>query len=125
MEDYKKKTSYDNDRDKEIVFSQTVKAGKRIYYIDVKKNRKDDTYLSITESKKVVTGEGEDAQVNYEKHKIFIYSEDFDKFEQALKHAFNYIKGQAADEEPPAGRDCGKDDNASLSQDEIKLDIDF
>jgi hypothetical protein len=73
-------------REKDIVFSRTVKAGKRIYYLDVKKSRKDELYLAITESKKIVTGEGEDAQVNYEKHKIFLYKEDFDKF------CFNLIK---------------------------------
>ena len=44
-----------NESEKEIVFSQTIKAGKRIYYIDVKKNRKDEMYLSITESKKNVS----------------------------------------------------------------------
>ena len=52
-------------REKDIVFSRTVKAGKRIYYLDVKKSRKDELYLAMTESKKIVTGEGEDAQVNY------------------------------------------------------------
>ncbi|MBR5477583.1 MAG: DUF3276 family protein, partial [Bacteroidaceae bacterium] len=46
MEDYKK--SGMNENEKEIVYSQTIKAGKRIYYIDVKKNRKDEMYLSIT-----------------------------------------------------------------------------
>ncbi|MBQ2367152.1 MAG: DUF3276 family protein, partial [Bacteroidaceae bacterium] len=46
MEDYKKSGIGDNE--KEIVFSQAIKAGKRIYYIDVKKNRKDEMYLSIT-----------------------------------------------------------------------------
>ena len=75
MEDYKKSGMGDNE--KEIVFSQAIKAGKRIYYIDVKKNRKDEMYLSITESKKVVSGEGDDATVTFEKHKIFLYREDF------------------------------------------------
>ena len=70
MEDYKKSGMGDNE--KEIVFSQAIKAGKRIYYIDVKKNRKDEMYLSITESKKVVSGEGDDATVTFEKDKIFL-----------------------------------------------------
>ena len=55
--------------DKEIVFSQSIKAGKRIYYLDVKKNRKDEMFLAITESKKIVMGEGDDSQVSFEKHK--------------------------------------------------------
>ena len=57
--------------DKEIVFSQSIKAGKRIYYLDVKKNRKDEMFLAITESKKIVMGEGDDSQVSFEKHKTF------------------------------------------------------
>lgn len=65
MEDLKKKNGADMN-DKEIVFSKSIKAGKRIYYLDVKKNRKDEMFLAITESKKVVTGEGEDLQVSFE-----------------------------------------------------------
>lgn len=77
--------------DKEIVFSKSIKAGKRIYYLDVKKNRKDEMFLAITESKKVVTGEGENAQVSFEKHKIFLYREDFEKFMNGLNEAINFI----------------------------------
>ena len=76
MEDFKKKIGTDMN-DKEIVFSKSIKAGKRIYYLDVKKNRKDEMFLAITESKKVVMGEGDDSQVSFEKHKIFLYKEDF------------------------------------------------
>ena len=76
--------------DKEIVFSKSIKAGKRIYYLDVKKNRKDEMFLAITESKKVVTGEGEDAQVSFEKHKIFLYREDFEKLMNGLNEAINF-----------------------------------
>lgn len=77
--------------DKEIVFSKSIKAGKRIYYLDVKKNRKDEMFLAITESKKVVIGEGENAQVSFEKHKIFLYREDFEKFMNGLNEAINFI----------------------------------
>ena len=63
MEDFKKKIGTDMN-DKEIVFSKSIKAGKRIYYLDVKKNRKDEMFLAITESKKVVMGEGDDSQVS-------------------------------------------------------------
>ena len=77
MEDFKKKNAADMN-DKEIVFSQSIKAGKRIYYLDVKKNRKDEMFLAITESKKIVMGEGDDSQVSFEKHKIFLYKEDFE-----------------------------------------------
>ena len=90
MEDLKKKNGADMN-DKEIVFSKSIKAGKRIYYLDVKKNRKDEMFLAITESKKVVTGEGEDAQVSFEKHNIFLYREDFEKFMNGLNEAINFI----------------------------------
>ena len=77
--------------DKEIVFSKSIKAGKRIYYLDVKKNRKDEMFLAITESKKVITGEGDDSQVSFEKHKIFLYREDFQKFMAGLTEAIDFI----------------------------------
>lgn len=79
-------------KDKEILFSRAIKAGKRIYYLDVKKNKKEELFLTITESKKIVTGTEQDTQVVYEKHKIFLYQEDFDKFCTGLEEVFDYIK---------------------------------
>ena len=67
-------------RSREIIFSKAVKAGKRIYYMDVKSSRTGDMYLSITESKKVTSGDADSPTVNFEKHKIFLYKEDFEKF---------------------------------------------
>ena len=98
MEDYKK--SGTNENEKEIVYSQAIKAGKRIYYIDVKKNRKDEMYLSITESKKLVYGEGENATVSFEKHKIFLYREDFTKFATSLKDAIDFVVAQQGEYVP-------------------------
>ena len=89
MEDQNKNIMKEGD--KEIVFSKTVKAGKRIYYLDVKKNRKEEMFLAITESKKVVSGEGNDSSVSFEKHKIFLYKEDFEKFMNGLHQAIQYI----------------------------------
>ncbi|NDW13810.1 DUF3276 family protein [Bacteroides sp. 214] len=89
MEDYKKKNG--GEADKEIVFSKSVKAGKRIYYLDVKKNRKEELFLAITESKKIVSGEGESTHVNFEKHKIFLYKEDFEKFMNGLQETICFI----------------------------------
>lgn len=91
MEENKKRSEFEAN-DKEIVYSQSVKAGKRIYYLDVKKNRKDEMFLAITESKKIVTGEGDDVQVSFEKHKIFLYKEDFEKFTQGLEEVIAFIK---------------------------------
>ena len=98
MEDYKK--SGTNENEKEIVYSQAIKAGKRIYYIDVKKNRKDEMYLSITESKKIVAGEGENTSVSFEKHKIFLYREDFEKFSTSLKEAIDFVVAEQGEYRP-------------------------
>ena len=125
LEDYKKKSAADGD--KEIVFSKAIKAGKRIYYLDVKKNRKDEMFLAITESKKIVTGEGEVSQVSFEKHKIFLYKEDFEKFMNGLQQAIQFISAEQGlpeprleDKELPA-----EEQTESLSEGEIKIDIDF
>lgn len=91
MEDFKPKLRIDK-REQEIVFSKSIKAGKRIYYLDVKKNKKDDLFVAITESKKVINGFDENAQVSYEKHKIFLYKEDFEKFLEGLHSVIDFIK---------------------------------
>ncbi len=119
MEDNKKKCAADGDKD--IVFSRAVKAGKRIYYLDVKKNRKGELYLSVTESKKIVTGDGFDAQVNYEKHKIFLYREDFDKFLDGIEQAIGYIR----DNSEPMDYPKKADNEPSEGEEKFSLDIDF
>ena len=80
------------DNEKDIVYSQAIKAGKRIYYLDVKRNRKGELFLAITESKKIATGEGPDTPYTFEKHKIFLYQEDFTKFIGALSKATDTSK---------------------------------
>jgi hypothetical protein len=73
---------------KEEIFTKIVRAGKRTYFFDVKATRRDDYYLTITESKKRL---GKEGKIFYEKHKIFLYKEDFDKFSEGLKDAIEYI----------------------------------
>jgi hypothetical protein len=73
---------------KEEIFTKVVRAGKRTYFFDVKATRKDDYYLTITESKKRL---GKEGKVFYEKHKIFLYKEDFEKFTDGLNDAVGYI----------------------------------
>lgn len=73
---------------KEEIFTKVVRAGKRTYFFDVKATRRDDYYLTITESKKRL---GKEGKVFYEKHKIFLYKEDFEKFSEGLKDAIEYI----------------------------------
>lgn len=73
------------------VFSRRVRAGKRTYYIDVRSTRAgNDFYLTITESKR--SGDGDDAdQAKFEKHKIFLYKEDFEKFRQAFNESLEFV----------------------------------
>lgn len=122
MEEYKKSSMYENE--KEIVFSQAIKAGKRIYYIDVKKNRKDEMYLSITESKKIVNGEGDDAQVSFEKHKIFLYREDFEKFATSLKQAIDFVTAEQG-EYQPRNYESTVPTEEKPQDSELKIDIEF
>jgi hypothetical protein len=80
---------HEDKNSKEEIFTRVVRAGKRTYFFDVKATRKDDYYLTITESKKRL---GKEGKVFYEKHKIFLYKEDFEKFTEGLKDAVNYIE---------------------------------
>lgn len=89
-------------KDNEIIFSKAIKAGKRIYYLDVKKSRNEDLFLAITESKKKIIGNGEDqdVQVSYEKHKIFLYKEDFSKFMEGMQDVISFIRKEQGDATP-------------------------
>ncbi|MFZ4456258.1 MAG: DUF3276 family protein [Bacteroidales bacterium] len=84
--------------DQEIIFSKSVKSGKRIYYLDVKRNRKNDFFIAITESKKVVTNSGEMPQVTFEKHKLFLYKEDMENFQNGLFEVISFINNNSEDE---------------------------
>lgn len=88
---------HDTERiDNEILFSRTVKAGKRIYYIDVKRDRKGVFYISMTESKRLKDNGGDASHPTFEKHKIFLYREDLEKFQ----HAFNEVAQFTQDNAP-------------------------
>ena len=79
-------------REQEIVYSRSVKAGKRIYYLDVRKARNEDLYLCITESKRR-QAEGEETP-SFEKHKVFLYKEDFAHFTEGLQDVIAYVQSQ-------------------------------
>jgi len=88
MEDEKGRIGDQNERsDKEEVFNKVVRAGKRTYFFDVKSTRHEDLYLTITESKKRM---GKEGKMFYEKHKIFLYKEDFEKFTEGLREAVTF-----------------------------------
>lgn len=76
-----------NDKRMESIYSKRIRAGKRrTYFFDVRSTRGNDYYLTITESRKRFTGEG------YDRHKIFLYKEDFNKFIKGLGEAMDYVK---------------------------------
>lgn len=89
MEEGKEKTDGYNSSDREEIHSKAVRAGKRTYFFDVKATRRNDYYLTITESKKRYHKDG---RFFYEKHKIFLYKEDFDKFLDGFTESVDFIK---------------------------------
>lgn len=74
---------------REEIHSKAVRAGKRTYFFDVKATRRNDYYLTITESKKRFNRDG---KFFYEKHKLFLYKEDFDKFADSLNEIIAFIR---------------------------------
>jgi hypothetical protein len=78
------------DRQRAEIFSKAVRAGKRTYFFDVKATKSDDYYLTITESKKRFSND--EGKFHYEKHKLFLYKEDFDKFSEGLVEVIDFIK---------------------------------
>ena len=88
MEGFEKQEDFERN-DKEEIFSKAVRAGKRTYFFDVKATRRNDYYLTVTESKRK---NEDDGRFFYEKHKIFLYKEDFDKFIEGLTETVEFIK---------------------------------
>ena len=80
--------AYENNEQKiESVYSKRIRAGKRrTYFFDVRATRSNDYFLTITESRKRFNDNG------YDRHKIFLYKEDFNKFSKALTEAVDYVK---------------------------------
>lgn len=89
MEGYEKNEDLGMNDDREEIYSKAVKAGKRTYFFDVKATRNSDYYLTVTESKKKFDKDGNSS---YEKHKIFLYKEDFEKFAEGLEEAVAVVK---------------------------------
>lgn len=87
----------DEKAENDIVFSKAIKAGKRIYYLDVKKNKYNEMFLAITESKKRFHGYNENTRISYEKHKIFLYKEDFEKFSNSLNEVMAFVMSASSE----------------------------
>ncbi len=96
------------------LYSKAIKAGKRTYFFDVKSTKANQYYLTLTESKKRFT---EDGKFTYDKHKIFLYREDFEKFTDALKDAISFIEKNS---EPLEIMDNKSNDSSYVS--DIKFD---
>lgn len=88
---------HNSHQDSGEIYSKAVKAGKRTYFFDVKSTRGNDYYLTITESKKRFDDSG---NFSYEKHKLFLYKEDFDKFAEGLEEIIHFIRSRS-DYQPP------------------------
>lgn len=87
---------FENHQNRDTHFSKRIRAGKRTYYFDVKATRGNDYYITITESKRK-PGESDDRPF-FEKHKLFLYKEDFDKFTEGLHEALGFIRDKRAGE---------------------------
>ncbi len=99
------------------LFSKVVRAGKRTYFFDVKATRADQQYLTITESKRRFNEE--QGKFYYEKHKVFLYGEDFEKFKDGLNTAINFIEtGEDNSEEPV-------EDNQTKEEITSSIDVSF
>jgi len=77
------------ERSGDDVYSKPVRAGKRTYFFDVKATKNNDYYLTITESKRRIEKDG---RFVYDKHKVFLYKEDFEKFSEGLEEVIQFIR---------------------------------
>lgn len=111
-----------------ILFSRTVKAGKRVYYVDVKQDRRGEFYLSFTESKRVQDGTELSAPV-FEKHKIFLYREDMMKFGEAFREAVAFVESQEQVQECGQWQDQDQEASAmqaeEISAEQFGFDVEF
>lgn len=109
------------------IFSKAVRAGKRTYFFDVKTTRGNDLYLTITESKRKYDDDG---NFSYEKHKLFLYKEDFDKFSDGLVETVDKIKelqasGNYSTESPMDKVESTEEISEDTSTDEEFSDVKF
>lgn len=97
------------------IYSKVVRAGKRTYFFDVKSTKGNDLYLTVTESKKTFI----DGREMYQKHKIFLYKEDFEKFEDGLRNALNEITKLSNQDEFSTSEKAEKEDYSEVSFEDL------
>jgi hypothetical protein len=100
---------------KREIFSKAVRAGKRTYFFDVKSTRNNEYYLTITESKRKFSDDG---NFRYEKHKLFLYPEDFEKFSRSLEEIIQYIR-----EEQPESKEEVSELADEKNAEEVTVDL--
>jgi hypothetical protein len=117
------------DRDRGEIFSRAVRAGKRTYFFDVKATVGEDHYITITESKRRFNNE--QGKFFYEKHKLFLYKEDFDKFSNGLSDVVEFIRTGKAPDRPDAadilvenGEQAIKTPHRSIEFEDLSIDSD-
>lgn len=104
-----------NDKKMESIYSKRIRAGKRrTYFFDVRATRGNDYYLTITESRKRFNDNG------YDRHKIFLYKEDFNKFIKALTEAVDYVK---TDLMPDFDFDAYNHDEVGETENEMDVEV--
>ena len=104
-----------NEKGRDEIYSERVKAGKRTYFFDVKATRSNDYYLTITESKRKPKDDG----FFYEKHKIFLYKEDFNKFVAALNSTVDHVKDELMPEVDFSQFDRDTDEGQAVASAEV------
>lgn len=102
--------------ERDRIYSKRVKAGKRTYFFDVRSTRGNDYYITITESRRHPQGEG----FSYEKHKMFLYKEDFGKFVEALQDTVDHIKTELMPEVDFSQYDSPVDELGEFGNTELK-----
>ncbi len=81
--------------EQEEIYSQTMRAGRRTYFFDVRETKAGDYYLTITESKKFSSDDG---SFYFKKHKIYLYKEDFEEFTEKLQKATDFVVQEKGEE---------------------------
>ena len=96
--DSKEERKKPDERFRQEIYSKVIRAGKRTYFFDVKSTRNDEYYLTLTESKKKFS---ENGKFHYEKHKVFLYQEDFERFMESLEDVMQFIHENQPEIEMP------------------------
>lgn len=120
MDEFSERDENEN-HGREEVYSKVVRAGNRTYFFDVKATRKSDLYLTITESKKRFNKDG---KFFFEKHKIFLYKEDFEKFRNGLEDVVKFVGENLPEEAAISQREFTDTDSGSVSSDEF-INVEF